>query len=89
MSQASQPDIKDTAPRPQWLYEGVVEVAETGRRKCNLFLEAGYRLLTVSVVTRMEKGVEGNRYVRRDFGYVLGRDAQTPHFDPPKPEAQP
>ncbi|MGE0133728.1 MAG: hypothetical protein AB7L91_06460 [Dehalococcoidia bacterium] len=66
------------------LYEEVAEVAETGIHSVNLYLEHGYELLAVQQGAKPVQVPPSNvpLMVKR-MVYVVGRRAETPHFDPP------
>lgn len=76
------------------LYENVVEVVECGRRKANLYLDHGYRLLAVQGTTRQQVKREVDDTVKayiiqRRITYVLGRAPEVEHYEAPdyQPEA--
>jgi hypothetical protein len=65
--------------------EDIVEVTEARRIKGNLYLEHGYRLLSVQGTSEEDKGrLSGNPFVRRGIKYVLGRPESVEHWDPPE-----
>jgi len=67
-----------------------VELVQTGVQLSNLYLSAGYHLLSVSSTTRPGTLPDGRPYVHRRMTYVLGRTADVAHFDlPPRPSSEP
>lgn len=61
----------------------IVEVVEAGLFRANLYLGAGYRLLSANVTTQPRKMPDGKLFVRRGFTYLLGRTADVERFEPP------
>lgn len=62
------------------MLEAVEEVVELrSYRRANLYLAAGYRLLSIMTVHYGEDG----KSLRRGAQYVVGRTADVPHFDSP------
>lgn len=75
-------------------YEDIVELAEAGLRKANLYLEHGYQLIAVQGVSyektrRDPSEVAGPSFIQRRVRYVLGRPEGVEHYEPPdwQPEA--
>ena len=70
----------------------IIEVATCSKKRVNLFLERGYRLLAVETETtwirppKDVKRVEG--YVLKFLTFVLGRPAGVEQFDPDKERAE-
>ena len=65
-----------------------VELVQSGVHVANLFLAAGYHLVSVNTTTKPDRMADGGFYVHRRFTYVLGRTADVAHFDlPPRSEA--
>lgn len=76
-------------------YDHIAEVVECrGRTQANLYLAAGYELLSVATVhynhynRRPVPGEpppeDGPVGLRRGVSYVLGRPLGTDHYDPPE-----
>lgn len=69
------------------LNEEIVEVVEAGKYTVNLYLDAGYELLTVQGASRPilqnRSQPDGQIILQRHVAYVMARKAGTPHFDPP------
>lgn len=56
--------------------EDVQEIVECGRKAANYYLQHGYRLIRTDVVTRVAKKSDGQLYIHRHWGYVMGRPAE-------------
>ena len=72
------------------MMDDIVEVAECGKRKANLYLENGYRLLYLGQ-RRFDKPFPGDwndktyqYFVAESVQFVLGRIATVAHYDPPE-----
>lgn len=67
-------------------FSDIVEVVTCSKKRVNLYLEAGYRLIAVdteTVWTSTPKDVESvEGYVLKHFIFVVGRPEGVPHFDP-------
>jgi hypothetical protein len=64
--------------------EDVVELVEARLYRANLYLEHGYKLLSVLSTSEEDRGrLTGNAFVRRGIKYVLGRTADVAHYDAP------
>ena len=64
----------------------VVEVVEATLNQANKYLENGYQLLSISVVSDASVYPEGGQkghYVRRRIRYALGRPLGVAHWEPP------
>lgn len=60
----------------------IIELAEPGKRKANLYLEHGYRLLGVFVVSHAVSDESGLHMIRQ-LRYVVGRTKEVEFYDPP------
>jgi len=62
----------------------IVEVQQLRFRELNLYLEHGYRLLSIQAYTRSALyGDTKQYYVHRGTEYIVGRAAVTPQWTPP------
>ena len=71
------------------MYEEAAEVAEAGFHTVNMYLDAGYELLSIQpkhkvVAQHKQEGEKRpNPMVLRSICYVVARRADVPHYDPP------
>jgi len=70
-------------------YADIAGVVECGKRKANLYLEHGYKLLGIigtSYARPFPEGARGtaSHFVARDFRYILGRPDGVDVYEPPE-----